>query len=320
LKRAALFCLALLISAGASAKDVAGSKDHPLVGRYAGATIVNYSSRDFNKATLLTATIDGVAATQEGALRPAPEWLAVQGKDVQIRYEGPEGRSALEVIENLKASLTAKGFVPLFECADAECFSGSSKDTYLLGWAVDGAQQNGRYADHANYLLAALDGPQGKVYASILVGEAGSGLTEFVHVVEVKAMETGKVVFVDASAMQKSIDASGHVSLYGILFDTDRDTLRPESKPTLDEIARLLAAHPDLKLVVAGHTDNQGAFDYNIDLSRRRAASVVAALVLGYGVARERLVPFGAGMAAPTASNATEDGRQKNRRVELVAR
>jgi outer membrane protein OmpA-like peptidoglycan-associated protein len=72
-----------------------------------------------------------------------------------------------------------------------------------------------------------------------------------------------------------------------------------------------------VRLIVAGHTDGKGGFNYNIDLSKRRAEAVVRELA-GMGVAPSRLRPFGAGPAAPVASNAGEDGRAKNRRVELV--
>jgi OmpA-OmpF porin, OOP family len=211
--------------------------------------------------------------------------------------------------------LLAKGFAIEFECADTQCFSGRRNDPYLLGWAVDGAQRNGRYADHARYLLGALDRPEGTTYAAILVGEGGGAVAEYVRVVELKPMETGKIIFVDADAMRDAISATGHVALYGVFFDSDRDAPKPESKPTLEQIAKLLKANPSLKIIVAGHTDAQGAFDYNVDLSRRRRRS-------RRGVwDRERPPhPFGAGMAAPAASNATEEGRSKNRRVELVAR
>lgn len=87
----------------------------------------------------------------------------------------------------------------------------------------------------------------------------------------------------------------------------------------LDEIARLLRENPELELLVVGHTYNQGGFDYNIDLSRRRATSVTEALVSDYGIERARLTPWGVGYTAPEASNVTEDGRALNCRVELVA-
>ena len=314
--------VALLLMPGALwAKDVAGGRDHPLVGRYQGSEITFYATSDFDEAALLGAPLnyDAILAKQVKETG-GPEWRRLQGRVTRIRYDAPSGRSSLEILANLKASLAGKGFATVFECADAACFEGSMNDPYLLGWSVDSAQENGRYADHARYLLATLDRPQGQVYVALLVGEAASGTTVFARVVELKPMEVGKVVVVEADAMQKALVASGRVALYGIYFDTNRDVLKPESKPTLDQIAKLLRAAADLKLIVAGHTDNQGAFDYNVDLSRRRAAAVVAALVGQYSIAPERLVPFGAGMASPVALNSSEDGRAKNRRVELVAR
>ena len=168
-------------------------------------------------------------------------------------------------------------------------------------------------------MLARRDAPQGAVHASLLVGEGNGEVTAFVKVVETKGMEADKVVFVDAPAMQAAIADSGTVNLYGILFDTGEASLKPESKPTLDEIGKLLTDNPDLKLEIVGHTDNVGGADYNMDLSNRRAASVVAAITQDYGIAADRLSSSGAGLTAPVAPNDTEDGRAQNRRVELRA-
>jgi OOP family OmpA-OmpF porin len=94
--------------------------------------------------------------------------------------------------------------------------------------------------------------------------------------------------------------------------------VRPDSQATLQEIAKLLTANRGLKVSIVGHTDNQGKPDYNLDLSRRRAAAVVRELTSKYGIAADRLTSFGCGFYAPVASNDTEDGKAKNRRVELV--
>ena len=112
--------------------------------------------------------------------------------------------------------------------------------------------------------------------------------------------------------------ATGRVALYGILFDTGKADVKPESKPALEEIAKLLKSDSNLKLRVVGHTDNQGSLDGNIALSKRRAESVNAALVGQYGISGQRLSAFGVADLAPVASNAQEEGRSKNRRVELV--
>jgi OmpA-OmpF porin, OOP family len=139
------------------------------------------------------------------------------------------------------------------------------------------------------------------------------------NVVELQPMEE-RMVVTEASAMERDLAADGRVAVYGILFDFDSDTMRGDSKPQLDEIGKLLKDSPVLNVLIVGHTDSQGAFDYNVDLSKRRAASVVEALVGQYGIERARLTPVGVGMAAPVATNRSEDGRARNRRVELVER
>ena len=136
-------------------------------------------------------------------------------------------------------------------------------------------------------------------------------------IVEVKAME--QEVVADAAALQAGIGAEGKVAVYGIYFDTDKSVVKPESNPTLEQIVKLLKQDPKLKLFVVGHTDGVGAPDANLKLSNDRAASVVKALV-SRGVEGARLAPAGAGPYCPVATNRTEEGRKKNRRVELVER
>jgi outer membrane protein OmpA-like peptidoglycan-associated protein len=128
----------------------------------------------------------------------------------------------------------------------------------------------------------------------------------------------GGLVTVDAAALANDITNTGHSSVYGIYFDTGKAEVKPESDATLKEIAKLLQQHAGLKLLVVGHTDSVGALAANMDLSKRRADAVVQALTAKYGVAAARLSGQGAGPLAPVASNKTEDGRAKNRRVELV--
>jgi OmpA-OmpF porin, OOP family len=113
---------------------------------------------------------------------------------------------------------------------------------------------------------------------------------------------------------------SGRVATQGILFDTGKDVIRPESTPTLKEIAAMLAEHTDLQLTIEGHTDNVGAAAANLALSQKRADAVRAALVSQYGIDGSRLIATGRGQTAPAAPNTTPEGRQQNRRVELVKR
>ncbi len=110
----------------------------------------------------------------------------------------------------------------------------------------------------------------------------------------------------------------GRVATQGILFATGSDRIRPESTPTLEEIAAMLTAHPDLRLAIEGHTDSDGEDAFNQDLSERRAAAVKAWLVAERGVAADRLDTAGFGESKPAAPNDTAEGKQQNRRVELV--
>jgi outer membrane protein OmpA-like peptidoglycan-associated protein len=125
-------------------------------------------------------------------------------------------------------------------------------------------------------------------------------------------------VVADAAAMGNDINTTGHVSIYGIYFDTGKSEIKPESDAALAEIAKLLKSDAGLKVNVVGHTDNVGRIDSNMELSQARADAVVKALTSQYGIDAKRLKAYGVGPLSPVASNKTEDGKAKNRRVELV--
>ena len=125
-------------------------------------------------------------------------------------------------------------------------------------------------------------------------------------------------VVANAAALSTGLTGNGHVVVNGILFDTGKIEVKAESGPALEQIAKLLKANPRLKVYVVGHTDNVGILAANMDLSKRRAVSVVQALTTKYAVPATQLDAIGDGPSAPVASNGSEDGRALNRRVELV--
>ncbi|MDP1827642.1 MAG: OmpA family protein [Archangium sp.] len=145
--------------------------------------------------------------------------------------------------------------------------------------------------------------------------EKGNGLI-WLRIIE-KAAMTQHIV-ADAAAFAKDLAATGHVAVDGILFDTGKAVLKAESTPALEEVAKLLKADAALKLWVVGHTDAVGRAEDNLKLAQARAEAVVAALSTTHGIAAARLKGYGVGPLAPVASNDTEEGRAKNRRVELV--
>jgi OmpA-OmpF porin, OOP family len=125
-------------------------------------------------------------------------------------------------------------------------------------------------------------------------------------------------IVVDANSMLGDLNSQGRVALYGIYFDFDKSDVKPESDPTLKEISKLLSENTKLNLFVVGHTDNVGDYNYNMKLSEARADAVVKTLVSKYNVDKNRLTPAGVGPLAPVTINDTEEGKAKNRRVELI--
>ncbi len=122
----------------------------------------------------------------------------------------------------------------------------------------------------------------------------------------------------NAEAMGNDINSTGHVALYGIFFDSGKAEIKPESDSALIQISRLLTNNKSLNLYVVGHTDNVGTIESNMKLSKDRSDAVVNALVTKYGITATRLKSYGVASLVPVASNDTEEGKAKNRRVELV--
>jgi OmpA-OmpF porin, OOP family len=134
-------------------------------------------------------------------------------------------------------------------------------------------------------------------------------------IVENKLMEDE--VTIDAAALNKGISETGKIAIYGIYFDSGKSVIKPESKSTIDEIVKMLEQNPKLKIFVVGHTDSDGSVESNMKLSSDRAAAVVKELTEN-GISASRLKSSGVGPYCPVESNHTEEGKAKNRRVELV--
>jgi outer membrane protein OmpA-like peptidoglycan-associated protein len=303
--------------------DVPGAADPDGLPRIAGAAIIGYDSSGFDAFDLPTAPV-----TYDGAEHAR----TVEGPRTRIIYAVPGDRSPLEVIRNYQAELADQGYAVEYDCAKSACGPVSAMVRHL--YPLDGRLENmGRITrnafssprDDQQYLWAgnAATGRTVSVYAAFetfdLHPETQGKVLVLLDVIE-GAPLTRRMELVTADQMAGSLGAEGRISLYGILFEHDSDRLTPASDPTLAEIAALTRADPALALFVVGHTDMTGGYDYNLDLSRRRAAAVVAALTARFDVARDRLEPAGVGPLSPVADNQSEDGRALNRRVELVRR
>ncbi|HSO74844.1 MAG TPA: DUF4892 domain-containing protein, partial [Blastocatellia bacterium] len=292
--------LALLITLTAPvfAQDIRNSQDHPLITRYPGQKIINFDTKEFDRYNLVL-SVDKTGAPEK--IKP------LEGKVTRIMYGNPAGRSTLELFRNFEGALKQASAQILFTCEGTDC------GTPIRWQRINGIRSMGGQI-HNRYVAGKLMKSGAEVYVSIFIG----GQFTQLDVVELKPMESGLVV-VDSDALERDIEREGHVAVYAILFDTGQSRIKPESSSVLNEIGKLMKRRSDLRLYVVGHTDSTGSFEANMQLSQDRAAAVVQSLVSQHGIAISRLKGNGVGPLAPVASNATEDGKSRNRRVELVA-
>lgn len=239
----------------------------------------------------------------------------VEGALTRRTYRVAGQQTAAAVSVDYTQRLNAAGFKVLFHCKGDGC--GPTFVRASPGFRAD-PDLFGSGATNQHYLAARRSAADGDVYVAVQTAPlSGGDVALQVDRLKVKPREVG-AISVSATEMARQIHDRGRAVLYGIYFDVNSARLKPESKPTLAQIAQLLKNKPKLRLLVVGHTDNRGSFEYNIDLSKRRAEAVVDALVKQYGIDRDRLKPWGVGYSAPRASNTSDVGRAKNRRVELV--
>jgi outer membrane protein OmpA-like peptidoglycan-associated protein len=296
-------------------QDTPDTEDHPLISRYTGSVIDGYEVQEFNEYTLAL----GPAIKTEDGDRVPSEKETLEGKITRILYRGPDDKSTLEIQRNYRMALEKAGFEILYTCSDKEC----GHLFFYRYRKIENTKTSGKAFDvpkDIRYVSAKKITSNSIVHVSVLIAIDGIWTKKpvtLVEVIESEPMETGMVT-VNSDAMAESIESTGHIAIYGIYFDTGSATLKEESNSTLKEINSLLTKNPALNLLIVGHTDNQGSHDLNMDLSNKRANSVVNALVENYGINSDRLTPHGIGFLAPVSTNNTEDGRALNRRVELV--
>lgn len=320
------------------AKDAAKSADSSLVGRYEGAFIVGQTKKAFDELTLPNGPAQGEEYADD---KKFTSTMTVQGRVTRTLYVAPQGRSSLEVFANYVEDLKAKGFTIVYECAKDAC--GPSFKLLSYNWnnkaslvVSEGADTQRGMASQAmfdsvidpRYALLKSGEAGNETYVSVLAaqnqggsfGDMSQALQDRVgvllQIVEPKAREQ-KIVTLSADEIGADLANAGRVVLYGIYFDFDKAVIKPESQEQIDQMVTYLDGNPDVKVYVTGHTDNQGGLDYNLKLSGARAIALTKALAKA-GVDAKRMTPKAVGPLAPLASNDEEEGRAKNRRVELV--
>lgn len=314
--------------------DADGAADNVYTGRYEGSTIVGQTTEEFDELTLPAGPADVKA-------KAFSKTVSQKGRVVRSIYISPEQRSSLEVFGNYFDALKAKGFTPVFECANADCGKNfkdlkySAKEPAIVVSKV--ANQRRLFLSRGifnlvvepRYALFKKGDAGNETYIGIFagknvgnrMGDVSKALLDRVGVL-IESVEPGvredKIVTLSAEDIGNSLGADGRAVIYGLFFDFDKATITAESAPQLAEMVSYLKSDNNLRVYVVGHTDNKGELDYNVKLSSARAKAVVDALAKA-GIDMGRMIAKGVGPLAPLATNTTKAGQAKNRRVELVA-
>ena len=230
------------------------------------------------------------------------------------------GLTTLQLIRPLRDQLRNDGYDIVFECRDQDC----GGFDFRFGTQVLPPPYMQVNLGDFRYLAATKDDTEVlSVIASkstragyVQVTRAGLAKTDVAtaDAAPLRSPSTA-VPTVDLAA---DLQTTGRAILTGLTFETGSSQLSPRPFDALQALADYLANAPDLQVALVGHTDSSGALDINIALSKRRAGSVLERLVSDYGVARKQLEAQGMGYLAPVASNLTQEGRDANRRVEVI--
>ncbi len=311
----------ILIPSLINAQDIEGSKDHPIITRYPGAEIRYYEEQKFISY--------GIAVGPQTGYKEIKQWITAEGKLTRIYYHITGKTTVTEIYRNYLTALSKGGFSILAQGID---------DTRNVSEKVGGRTFLGTFYDKnpfpaskniklltgsstvggTSYIASNLKKPGLDIY--VVVSGAQYQANEKVVMVDIleKTVMEDDLIKVNAEEMLKGIKADGKIGIYGIFFDFDKSELKSESKPAMDEIAKLLRNEPGLTIYIVGHTDMQGSLEYNKELSERRAKAIVDDLIKTYKIDGSRITAAGVGPLAPVSTNKTDGGRKLNRRVELV--
>ena len=253
------------------------------------------------------------------------ETLPVEGEVTRTAWRIPQNRvSPLDLLAPIRATLLDEGYTPLYECAAAEC--GGFDFRYALPLLPE-PEMHVDLADYQYFL-----GQKGDEITALITSRSSE--SGFIQVIQVgratqsREPAAGEPILAPATTrpppdeaqgdIAQSLEAQGHVALDDLVFSTGAASLEPQDYASLEALAAYLKRNPELQVALVGHTDTDGALALNTALSKRRAQAVRARLIERWDVPAAQITAEGAGWLAPRASNATPEGREKNRRVEVI--
>lgn len=304
--------------------DVENSKDYPMVSRFQGAVIEFYKETKWGTYKL---PLEDKGKITWSSFTNAK---VLDGKIIRIQYSAPVDNTPAFVLQNYKVAFTKAGFTVLTAVSDEGLGVGGRSQDWSSQYYGSGdaywtnALNNGKFGldkqipgwkAYQSYIVAHAKKDGKDIYVSVYAVDHDTYVLINQDVIEVEAAATGMVT---AENISKGILSDGHIAVYDILFETGSTVIKPESGSAVKVIADYLIVNPSQKFLIVGHTDNVGTFDANIKLSEERAKALMNELTSKYSIKPEQVKAYGVASLAPVSSNSTEEGRAKNRRVEIV--
>ncbi|WP_299598227.1 OmpA family protein [uncultured Microbulbifer sp.] len=291
-----------LVTIGAvlhSNSAASAAQDHPLINRFPGSTINKHGFAEYEEVNLLLSTPYKDTKNRKWT---ADKIKPLAGKVSYLHYEFPKRNTPLQVFRNYQKAIKKQGMEILFNC-ERVC---ADVNYGHLDDLINNAQNYYLNYQFNQYIAA----KKGNTYLSLVVNKGG--VWQFV--IEEESLNDDLI-----SPIAKTLSETGRIDLYGFYFDSGKYELKSGSEMELKQLSDVLSQYPELKIRIIGHTDSVGEKYSNQKLSAARADAVSIALQSQYMIDRPRLITAGMGESQPIADNSTETGREKNRRVEVIA-
>lgn len=232
-----------------------------------------------------------------------------------------EGADTAAIMSSLRAQLIDQGYAVTFSCADRACGG------FDFRFALPIAQAPEMFVDLGNFHYLAAQRSLGEATEDIALTVSVGGNAGYVHLARIGGGDSAPTALIPSFSAPQSADqadliarliATGHAVLEDLTFETGASALSGNRYDSLATLAEWLAGDSGRRIALVGHTDAEGALDRNIALSEARAAAVRQSLINDHGAAADRISAAGVGYLSPRATNSTADGRDANRRVEVV--
>jgi len=299
--------------------DIENSKDHPLLSRFSSSVIEFYYETKWGAYKLPVSDKGKVDFDKP---------MVLEGKITRIQYSAKPDNSAEYVMKNYQAALKNSGYTIMIAISGGDLGFSDRPHTWQDKYYDEGGFYNGlgnkkfgegvalpSWKNDRSFIAAKgiFEGKDIYITTYTVVDEKYTLIIQ--DIIEAEPPETGLVT---AEIISKGIAANGHIAIYNIFFNTGKADIKAESSDALKNIAEFIKANTPAKYYIVGHTDNTGSLNDNLALSENRAKAVMTELVARYGVNQSQLNVKGIASYSPVSSNSTENGRARNRRVEIV--